>query len=266
MAAVLRVGAVNYLNAKPLIEGLDFPSLRLVQDVPSRLADAMAAGQLDVGLLPVIEYFRGERYRYLPHIAIASYGPVLSVTLFSNRPWRSIRRVAVDAGSRTSAALVRIMLELRYGVIAQYVPLPLDAPAEEADADAVLLIGDRAMRACLPGFRYAFDLGIEWTEWTGLPMVYAVWAVRPNVDVSTHASAFYRAKQQGLDNVAAIALREAQRLGLDAGYCRRYLTHIIRYDLGPAERAGMQRFWELAAQLRLAPPPVALRQLHAGIT
>src|SRR5437667_3480694 len=103
----IRIGAVNYLNTKPLIEDLELLALEaeLVLDVPSRLADLLADGRLDVALIPVIEYFRGDSYRIVPNIAIAGDGPVLSVTLFSRVPWREIRRVALDEGSRTSAAL-----------------------------------------------------------------------------------------------------------------------------------------------------------------
>jgi chorismate dehydratase len=257
MATKLRVGAVNYLNSKPLIERLtDFaPEIDLQLDLPSRLADRMAAGDLDVGLIPVIEYFRGEGegagYTFIPNIAIASRGPVLSVTLFSRVPWPEIRSIALDEGSRTSAALARILLRKRYGASAEIRPLPIDAPAEEADADAVLLIGDRAMRACLPGFRHAYDLGEEWSRWTDLPMVYALWAVRGGVELGTTEAAFHRAKEYGLARTGAIAEREAPALGLDAGYCRRYLDTLIRYDLGPRELAGMRKYQELAAELGL---------------
>src|SRR5436190_20439407 len=87
-------------------------------------------------------------------------------------------------------------------------PFPMDQPAEECDADAVLLIGDRAMRAALPGYPYSYDLGQEWTEWTGLPFVYAVWAVRPGVDLGPVADALLRAKQLGRERVAEVAWRE----------------------------------------------------------
>src|SRR5947207_11637263 len=138
----IRIGAVNYLNTKPLICDLELlaPEAELVLDVPSRLADLLAEGQLDVALIPVIEYFRAGTYSIVPDIAIASRGPVLSVTLFSRQPWTGIRRLALDEGSRTSAALTQILLRKRYGVQAEVVPLPLDRAAEEADADAVLLI------------------------------------------------------------------------------------------------------------------------------
>src|SRR5215207_6358715 len=179
----IRIGAVNYLNTKPLICDLDqlAPDAELLLDLPSRLADRLAAGDLDVALIPVIEYFRAGSYSIVPDVSIATRGPVLSVTLFSRKPWAEIKSVALDDGSRTSAALTQILLRKRHGIAPAIQPLPLEREAEEIDTDAVLLIGDRAMRACLPGFDFAFDLGREWHDWTGLPFVYAVWAVRQGV-------------------------------------------------------------------------------------
>ena len=261
MRPPVRVGAVNYLNTKPLIHNLDAlaPQAILTLDVPSRLADQLAGGELDVALIPVIEYYRGTGYTIVPDIAIATRGPVLSVTLFSRVPWPAIRRVALDEGSRTSAALTQVLLRQRYGVRPDVVPLPINAPAEAADADAVLLIGDRAMKSCLPGCRFAYDLGQEWLDWTGLPFVYAVWAVRPGADLRGVDAALREAKEQGLAHVGAIAAREAGRLGLDAGFCRRYLETLIRFDLGPRELAGLERFYERAADQGLAPAGRALR-------
>jgi chorismate dehydratase len=254
MTAPVRVGAVTYLNTKPLIHELETlaPGIELVLDVPSRLADLLADGHLEVALIPAIEYFRGGSYTVVPDIAIASRGPVLSVTLFSRVPWSGIRRVALDEGSRTSAALTQILLLRRYGVHADVVPLPLDRTAEDADADAVLLIGDRAMRACLPGFAHAYDLGQEWHDWTGLPFVYAVWAVRSGVDLGPVEAALQEAKRSGLAECGSIAHEEAPRLGLDAGFCRRYLSNILHFDLGPREQAGLHHYYMLACELGLA--------------
>jgi chorismate dehydratase len=256
----VRIGAVNYLNSKPLICDLDVlaPEAQLILEVPSRLADRLAEGELDVALIPVIEYFRAGSYTALPNIAIASRGPVLSVTLFSRVPWPEVGRVALDAGSRTSAALAEILLRKRYGVRPDLLPLPLDGVAEEADADAVLLIGDRAMRACLPGFRYAFDLGQEWFDWTGLPFVYALWAVRDGADLGPVEQALVEAKRRGCAESGRIAHEEAPRLGLDAGFCRRYLASIIHFDLGPREQAGLHYYYTLACELGLAPGGVNL--------
>jgi len=268
-AAMLRVGAVNYLNTKPLIEGLtDFaPEIDLSLDLPSRLADQLAAGELEVGLIPVIEYLRGDGYSVVPNCSISSRGPVLSVTVFSRVPWGDIRSVSLDEGSRTSAALTKILLDpglLRHGgergsreIL--YRQLPLAVPADDVPTDAVLLIGDRAMKACLPGFGFSYDLGQEWFDLTGLPMVFAVWAVRPEVELGDTVHAFGRAKRFGLSRAGVIAAREATKLGLDPGYCRRYFDTIIKYDLGPAELAGLLEFHQWAAELGLCPPPPPAR-------
>jgi chorismate dehydratase len=127
------------------------------------------------------------------------------------------------------------------------------------DADAVLLIGDRAMKACLPGFRYAFDLGEEWLRWTGMPFVFAIWAVRPGANLRGVDTALQEAKARGLENFGAIAQAEAADLGLDAGFARRYLETLLRFDFGPEEQAGLQRYYELAAKLGLAPAGKKLR-------
>jgi chorismate dehydratase len=262
----MRIGAVNYLNTKPLIYGLAelLPHAEIVLDIPSRLAESLAAGELDVALIPVIEYFRGNRYRVVPNISIASEGAVLSVTLFSRVPWPQIRRLALDEGSRTSAALTRVLLTYRFGAQAETIPLTMDMEPDSLEVDAVLLIGDRAMRACLPGFDFAFDLGQEWYQWTGLPFVFAVWAVHPDSDAAGIPEALTEARSRGMANAGRIAQSEAARLGLDAGFCRRYLSNILDYNLGPRELAGLMHFYELAADLGLAPRGVNLESYNSG--
>jgi chorismate dehydratase len=260
MSEPVRIGAVEYLNTKPLICDLEqlAPQAELVLEVPSRLADDLAAGRLDVALIPVIEYFRAGRYTIVPNICIASCGPVLSVTLFSRVPVGEIRSLALDEGSRTSAALAQILLRQRHGVQPALHALPLDGCADEVATNAVLLIGDRAMRASLPGFPYSYDLGQEWQDWTGLPFVYAVWAVRPGAELGDVAEALQEAKRRGKERVAQIAHAEAPRLGLDAGFCRRYLANLIYFDLGSRELAGLQQFYGRACELGLAPKGVKL--------
>ncbi len=261
MRPPIRVGAVNYLNTRPLIHDLPAlaPQAELILDVPGRLADLLAEDNLDVGLIPAIEYFRAGGYSIVPGLCIGSRGPVLSVTLFSRKPWAGIRTVALDVGSRTSAALTQILLRKRHGVAPEVRPLPMDANPETVDADAVLLIGDRAMRACLPGFEHAYDLGREWHDWTGLPFVYAFWAVRGGVDLGPVEEAFHEALRRGRRHVGRIAQAEAPRLGLDAGFCRRYLETVIQFDLGPRELEGLQRYYELACEVGLAPPGEVVR-------
>ncbi|NLE39666.1 MAG: menaquinone biosynthesis protein [Pirellulaceae bacterium] len=144
-----RIGAVSYLNSKPLIFELQrlAPEATITVDVPSRLADQLAAGVLDVALIPSIEFLRTPGYRIVSDACIACEGPVRSVQLFSRVPVERIRTLSLDEGSRTSAALVRIMLQERFGLVPEYGILPIGASMEECQTDAVLLIGDRAMRA-----------------------------------------------------------------------------------------------------------------------
>src|SRR5271155_2180988 len=150
MTTPIRIGAVSYLNAKPLYYGLCnyAPHVRLSMDVPSRIAEQLADGDLDVALIPSVEYLRGASrgYEIIPGFAIAAHGPVRSVKLFSRVPWHRIERLALDAGSRTSQVLARIWLDARHGVHPRQVEeLPLGVSALESSADAVLVIGDKAI-------------------------------------------------------------------------------------------------------------------------
>lgn len=261
MTTSLRIGAVNYLNTKPLIYQLEkhAPDWQLSLDVPSRLADQLSNGDLDIALIPVIEHFRAGNYSVIPNVSIASQGPVLSVTLFSRVPWEKIQSVALDEGSRTSVALTKVLLKHRSSHLIDFQLLPMDANPDQLETDAVLLIGDRAMRACLPGFEYAYDLGQEWYQWTGLPFVYAFWSVREGVDAVDAPEILQHVKREGRRHVGKIAQAESVALGLDAGFCRRYLETLIDFDLGEKELAGLQKFYDLASEQQLAPSGQALR-------
>src|SRR5271165_4445093 len=164
MTTPIRIGAVSYLNAKPLYYGLCeyAPEVCLSMDVPSRLAEQLADGELDVALIPSVEYLRGASrgYEIIPGFAIAAHGPVRSVRLFSRVPWDQVGRLSLDAGSRTSQVLARIWLDARHGVRPGRVEeLPLGASALESTADAILVIGDRAMRVPVEPFCEVVDLG-----------------------------------------------------------------------------------------------------------
>lgn len=183
VAPRIRLGAVQYLNTKPLVHGLAAAGLELRYDLPSRLADQLAAGRLDVALIPTVELFRGDGYRVVSDACIACRGPVMSVTLFFRTAVHRVASLAVDEGSRTSAALARILLAERFGVRPRIETLPIGSGLGDTDADAVLLIGDRALGRGLESgaFQLAWDLGDEWCRWTGLPFVFAVWAARRGV-------------------------------------------------------------------------------------
>ncbi len=259
---LLRIGAVRYLNARPLIYRLQelAPQAQLLLDVPSRLADGLSGGTLDVALIPSVEYFRGSDYRILPGIAIAARGPVRSVKLYSRVPLPSIRTLALDEGSRTSAALVQVWLKKLYGIRPRVEPLPLGRPPEATATDAVLAIGDRGMLPAPPGvFAHEVDLAEAWLELTGLPFVFALWAVAPDVDLGESEQAFYRAKEQGLANASMIARAAACELGLAYEDCLSYLTRNICYDLGDAELEGLCLFAQWAAELGLLEHAAELR-------
>ncbi len=258
----LRIGAVRYLNARPLVYCLDrfAPDAELILDVPSRLADGLRSGDLHVALIPSVEYFRGKDYRILPGIAIAARGPVRSVKLYSRVPLRSIRTLALDEGSRTSAALVQVWLRRVHGVSPQLESLPLGKVPEEMDTDAVLAIGDRGMLPAPPGvFQHEIDLAQAWLELTGLPFVFAVWAVAPGVDLGPIEEAFYRAKGCGLDAVETIAREAAAELELPYEDCYTYLTRNICYDLGEPEVEGLSLFARWADELGLIEHAAELR-------
>lgn len=252
----LRIGAVGYLNSKPLVENLQalVPGSALEFELPSRLADRMAAGEFDVGLIPVVEFLKNPSSTYLPGLAVGCRGPVLSVCVFSKVPLDQICSISIDEGSRTSAALLRVLFQGNNWPIGSVFPLPVSQSAETVETDAVLIIGDRAMRQTLSGFPYRLDLGEEWYRQTGLPFVFAVWAVRSGLKLAPEViDGFQAALKLGMLSVANIAVREAAHLGKDPDLCLHYLSHHIRYDLGRAELAGLYLFQRRLDQLELVP-------------
>ena len=171
-AAPIRVGAVSYLNAKPLYYRLEefAPGSSCRWTCRAAWPTGWPAGDLDVALIPSVEYLRGAAsgYEILPGFAIAARGPVRSVKLFSRVPFDRIDRLALDEGSRTSQALARVWLDARMGSGPRRIePLPMGVPAQESTADAVLLIGDRAMRVPDAPFHAVVDLAEAWNELTG---------------------------------------------------------------------------------------------------
>jgi chorismate dehydratase len=256
----LRVGAVSYLNSKPLIEGLAerLSPGELILDYPSRLADELAASHLDVALIPSIEAFGSPDYEIVSDACVASRGPVLSVKLYFRVPPGEVRSLALDAGSRTSAALARIMLAERYGVVPRLEKLPMGSTAGDTIADAVLLIGDRAMQPVGQEFSKFWDLGNEWLRWTGLPFVFAMWVGRSGARMPELATVLSQSRDAGVAAARRIAEREAPLLNLSVETAHRYLTENLHFELGSAERNGLRLFHELAALHGLAPADCGL--------
>jgi chorismate dehydratase len=258
----MRIGAVSYLNTKPLIYRLAelAPQHELVLDLPSRLADDLAAGELDVALIPSIEFFQNPDYTIVSDACIACRGPVRSVKLFSRVPLQAIRTLALDEGSRTSVALVRILLRERFGLAPQLDPFPIDARPEAIDADALLMIGDRAMRPPQGRFVAEWDLGDVWCRWSELPFVFAMWVARQGSGfgvqgsegvVAELAALLGQTRDLGVDNVEEIAAAEHAAVGLSYDECLTYLRDHLHFYLGTGEMAGLRMFREHA--LRLGP-------------
>src|SRR5262249_33052191 len=178
----VRVGAVGYLNARPLVYGLDRqPRFDVRFDVPSECSRLLHAGAIDVGLIPSIEYLRGGPYRIVPDLAIASRGVVASVALFTTRPIADVRSIAMDTSSRTSVALVRVLCARRFKIQPAIESRGPDIDNMLAHCDAALIIGDNALflKSEIHNLQttiYKVDLGAEWTAMTGLPFVWAFWA------------------------------------------------------------------------------------------
>jgi len=254
----IRIGAVAYLNARPLTWRLDrlAPHAKIVVDLPSRLADQLAQGRLDVALIPSIERCRHPDYAIVSDACVACDGPVRSIKLYGRVPVERIGTLALDEGSRTSAALSRILLKERFNLEPELEELPIGASWGDTAADAVMLIGDRAMFPVDGPFEFVWDLGEEWLRWTGLPFVFAMWTARPDVDFDSTADLLAAARDEGIGRLDEIARHEAPLVGIPEEDCRSYFRDNLRFRLGEREREGVETFYRLAAKHRLAPTGV----------
>ena len=257
MRRPVRLGAVDYLNARPLVHGLGTeaspdPDLSLRFDPPSTCAALLDAGEIDLGLVPTIAYFDRPGFRVVPGVAIISDGAVASVALFTRRRLRDIRSVALDTSSRTSAALTRILCARVYGVAPAFVPHPPDLSAMLAAHDAALLIGDPALFADHDALGAdKIDLGEVWTGWTGRPFVWAFWAGPADAADARVVARLQGARDAGVAESDAIANSYCEGDAARQTIARRYLRENIKYDLSAAARDGLIRFYREAADLGL---------------
>lgn len=256
-----RVGAVNYLNTKPLVHGLAdaAPELALSYEVPSRLADQLASAQLDVALAPVIELARHPEWSFVSSACIGCRGPVLSVKLLFRTEPGKVRRLALDEGSRTSVVLAQILLAEIAGVRPELTDLPLGQSIADVDADALLVIGDRAIYQDESPFVEAWDLGDRWCRWTELPFVFAVWMVRPGFDASAVEGELDAARDRGVADLDAIAAQQAERMRLPREMVIKYLRDNLNFYLAAGERRGLEAYFAKAAALGLIPSETGLR-------
>jgi chorismate dehydratase len=262
---MIRVGIVNYVNSRPLSRGLvrsgtggHWGGFACEYLPPAVIADRLAAGTLDVGLVPSIELARIPGLTVLPGLAIAATHEVRSVLLVSKVAIGEIAAVALDENSRTSAALVRMILKDRYGLEPSFRQAQADIEEMLATADAALIIGDPALT--VQRERYVvLDLAGEWLEMTGLPFVFAVWAARDAVAAADIFAPFTESLETGLAELDQIVAETEAETGLPAAILRDYFTRNLRYRMGPAEQAGLAEFLRRAGIHGLIPAPAAPR-------
>jgi len=250
-----RVCAVSYLNTVPLVwgmlEGPQRERFDLSFALPSECADRLAAGEADIGIVPVAALLE-QKLAILRGAGIACRGPVRSILFVSRRPPGDVRTLAADAGSRSSVLLARILLAERYGAEPEVLTMPPDLNHMLQEADAALIIGDPALRLdpeTLRASLHVLDLGAEWVEMTGLPMVFAVWAGPAGLATPVIESAFTGSCQYGLEHLDRIVETESLRRGFSPELVRRYLTRHIVFELGAREYQGMDLFLRRAARL-----------------
>jgi chorismate dehydratase len=252
----IRLGAVGYLNARPLTWALDQAPERwhVRYDVPSACAALLQEGGIDLGLVPSIEYLQSPDYRFVPGVGIGSCGPVASVALYTRRPIEAVTRIALDTSSRTSVALVKVLCARRFGIAPSFVHHGPDLEAMTREHDAALLIGDPAFDADHEalGMR-KIDLGAEWTAMTGLPFIYAAWTGRAGAVAADEVRALQEAQDEGVRARLAIAAEYGRGDEARAARAAVYLRDNVRYGLGPKESAGLQLFLDYAADLGLGP-------------
>lgn len=275
----MRIAASTYLNSAPLVYSFSKGSLRhayqfLGDAAPSRCAAMLAAGQCEIALIPVIEYQRIPGLQVIPDVAVASKKQVRSVLIASRHSLQKVKRVALDTSSRTSQTLVKILFERRYGshpVFTERTPDPAaDCENMLEGSDAALVIGDPAMRLAASANQLGvqiYDLAEEWRLMTGLPFVFAVWAVGSGVtkDQAAIAQDFQAAKREGLAHLEQIAADYADGLKLPQHDLLNYLQNSVNYDLDAENLAGMERYFDLAAECGLIPQRLPIRFLQSEV-
>jgi len=262
-APPLRLGSVSFLNARPLIYGLEeAPGIEVKLDVPSRLLDGLIDGRFDVALLPIIDYQRVAGLRLLTSGGIGCDGPTLTVRIFSSTPIEQIQTLACDTDSHTSVALARVMLAEQFQIRPEFVPL--DASHTRGDA-ARLLIGDKVVCEEPRDLPYQLDLGEAWKRQTGLPFVFAAWTARAGVELGDLPQKLIAARRLGLAQVDSIVAAHAVPRGWPAHIAREYLTRNLKYDIGLRDLEAIRLFHRLTYRHGLAPhPPRELDVVHAS--
>jgi chorismate dehydratase len=276
----LRISVVQYLNTAPLVRGFTHGPLRgkyqLSFTVPSQCAEALRSGEVDIAIIPAIELQRIEALVVLPNLSIASKKSVRSLLLVSGKPIRDVRRIALDRSSRSTQALVRILCAKHWHIAPEFFEASPDLPTMLQEADAALLIGDPALHLALDSEPVAasdtdgnkilpaalagswsqsslflYDIVEKWRTLTSLPAVLALWAARSAAVTPEVIRDFQDSLAFGMQQIPEIAAEASRELNLPADKIIGYLTENIDYTLDQENRRGLQRYFDLAAELAL---------------
>lgn len=255
----LKIAASTYLNSAPLIYSFLQGSLKdncyfLGNTAPARCADLLKENLVDVALIPVIEYQRINNICLIPDVSVSAKEFVRSVILVSKYPINKINTVALDISSRTSATLVKIILEKFYSIKPNYITSAPNLKNMLNASDSALLIGDPAITVELNNY-HVYDLAQEWRKFTGLPFVFALWAVNnhwSDKEIDKNyldlTKLFVEAKREGLNNLENIAKEYSHSLNISPVSLLDYLTSNVNYDLDKENLAGLTLFYKLAAE------------------
>jgi len=278
----LRISIVQYLNTAPLVWGFTNGPLRGKYDlsftVPSQCAEQLRRGSVDVAIIPAIEYQRIDDLAILPDMAIASKKQVRSLLIIAKKPIEQVKSFALDASSRSTQALTRILCAQKWKIAPQFFEAPPDLNGMLKQADAALLIGDPALRIALriekdsrPGAEgqticqaatlgitnsellYVYDVVGEWRNLTGLPAVLAIWAARRDIATPELAADFLASRDFGLSRIPEVCFDAARELELPQPALESYLRRNIDFSLDEENRRGLELYFAHAAKLGLIP-------------
>ncbi len=251
---MIKLGSVPFINAKPILyaleKGLIDHQFRISYYNPALLSAMLSRKEIDIGLIPVAEFLRADSYKVFPGISISSFGRVDSVAMLVKGDIGDVSSVAVDNWSRSSTALLRIVLEIFHGLNPEYVVRSY-GPGFFDDVDAAMVFGDVGLKILYdqPGGYNIYDLGEIWTDMTRLPFVYAVFALNDGIDLGESARALILSKTKGLESLDEISAVEAKKIGISEEFCGNYLKHRIKYDLTEKDIEGMIQYSEYLSQL-----------------
>jgi len=247
---MIRISLVHYLNAAPLgwsfLHGPLKGRFEVTPSSPARCAEQLATGEVDVGIIPSIEYQRIPDLEVVPGIAIGATAKVRSVILVRYRNTHEVRSVALDTNSRTSVALATLLLRRKMRLNPEFVHRAPDPSAMLRECDAALIIGDAALKVSPEEYEIT-DLAEAWVEWQDKPFVFAVWACRRDRNLPDDlAAVLQEAKEWGCGVRREIAGEYGKRLGLPQGFLEEYLRHNVDYDMTARHVEGLERFYQLA--------------------